>query len=126
MIFTPSEGRRSFFPALEEFWEEVRNKTGLSLQRAKTEAFAWPGVELPGLPEGLSRAGETINQTFEDGFILYGIPIGTDIYVKHALDKKVDEIQLEACRAVDVRLRRDSAYGRCFAHPCWLSSSTGL
>ena len=90
------------FPALEEFWEEVRTKTGLSLQRAKTEAFAWPGVELPGMPEGLSRAGETINQTFEDGFILYGVPIGTDIYVKHALDKKVDEIQQEACRAVDV------------------------
>ena len=54
------------------------------------------------MPEGLSRAGETINQTFEDGFILYGVPIGTDIYVKHALDKKVDEIQQEACRAVDV------------------------
>ena len=90
------------FAALEEFWEEVRAKTGLSLQRAKTEVFAWPGTELPDLPDGLNRAGKVINGVFEDGFLLYGVPIGTDTYVKNALDKKIDEVQEEADRVAEV------------------------
>ena len=41
------------FPALEEFWALVEANTGLTMQRSKTEVFAWPGTELPSLPEGL-------------------------------------------------------------------------
>ena len=90
------------FPALEEFWRLVEANTGLTLQRTKTEVFAWPGTELPGMPAGLSRGGEMVNGVFEDGFILYGVPIGTDIFVKNALERRVDEILEDANRASEV------------------------
>ena len=38
------------FPALKEFWALVEANTCLTMQRSKTEVFAWPGTELPGLP----------------------------------------------------------------------------
>ena len=87
------------FPALEQFWAAVEAKTGLTLQRTKTEVFAWPGTELPGMPAGLKRGGEVVNGVFEDGFIMYGVPIGTDTFVKNCLERRVDEILEDANRA---------------------------
>ena len=36
---------------------------------------------------------------FEDGFIMYGVPIGTDTFVKNCLERRVDEILEDANRA---------------------------
>ena len=35
----------------------------------------------------------------KDDFILYGVPMGTDAYVKHTLNKKVDKIREGASKA---------------------------
>ena len=87
------------FPALEVFWAQVYADCGLTVQRSKTEVFAWPGTVIHNLPEGLTRSGVEVDGHHEDGFILYGVPLGTDTYVKHQLDKKVNEILEGATKA---------------------------
>ena len=40
-----------------------------------------------------------VNGVFEDGFIMYGVTIGTDTFVKKCLERRVDEILEDANRA---------------------------
>ena len=47
-------------------------------------------------------AGATVNGVFERGFLCYGVPIGTDAYVKHVLYQKAKEITDGAERASEV------------------------
>ena len=47
-------------------------------------------------------AGALVDGVFERGFLCYGVPIGTDIYVKHTLLQKAKEIVSGAERAVEV------------------------
>ena len=82
------------FAALEKFSESVQQSTGLVLQRTKTEVFSMD-TNLP-IPEGLVRAGALVDAKLEPGMICYGVPIGTDVYVKHMLAKKVKELEDEA------------------------------
>ena len=53
----------------------------------KDEVFTWEG-ELPaGTPDGLTLAGEQVNGNFEHGFLMYGVPIGSDAYFTDQLMK---------------------------------------
>ena len=53
----------------------------------KDEVLTWEG-ELPaGTPDGLSLAGEQVNGNFEHGFLMYGVPIGSDAYFTDQLMK---------------------------------------
>ena len=64
----------------------------LVLQRTKTEVFNQSNdAEEP--RNGLAAAGEMINNSWEPGMLCYGVPVGTDMYVKHMLDLKVDELE---------------------------------
>ena len=43
-----------------------------------------------------------MNDVFERGFLCYGVPIGSDTYVKHILHQKAEEIAAGAERASEV------------------------
>ena len=45
-------------------------------------------------------AGELVNGVFERGFECYGIPIGSDNFVKHKLQVKADDILKDARQTV--------------------------
>ena len=83
------------FAALDRFTKEVEEHCGLVLQRSKTEVFTWLG-ELPACtPPDLVRAGTLVGGKWEAGMICYGVPVGTDSYVCHMLDSKVNELTEE-------------------------------
>ena len=81
------------YPALETFTERVKSECGLVLQRAKTEVYCRDEKDLQ---PGLKRAGEMIEGVWQSGMICYGVPIGSDQYVRHLLDIKVNELEGQA------------------------------
>ena len=80
------------FPALERFERAIKEECGLTLQRQKTEVFAW-GELPPDTPPELKRAGMTVDGVFEPGFDCYGIPLGTNAFVRHTLQQKAAEVK---------------------------------
>ena len=68
------------FPAVEAFGREVRERCLLYWERTKTEVFNWEGDLPDGTPAGLTLAGQEVDGVFEHGFIMYGVPIGSDAY----------------------------------------------
>lgn len=82
------------FEVLEKFISDMSTKCGLTLQRSKTEVYS-PNF-VPEIPSEFNHAGLMINEVWNAGMICYGIPIGSDSYVKHMLSKKVDEISNQA------------------------------
>ena len=92
--------------ALARLETRLREDCGLVLQRDKTEIFAWG--ELPAnTPPELKRAGAMVDGRFEPGFICYGIPLGSDSYVRHALWTKAAEVERDINKVVEV-LAEDS------------------
>ena len=92
------------FPALDRFARQVREKCLLYLQVSKTEVFTW-NDDLPAeTPHGMKRAGvqEEVGGEWLNGFVCYGIPVGTTEYVKHMLGDKVAELQGEVNRVKEV------------------------
>ena len=75
------------FKAVEEFGREVRERCLLHWERTKTEVFTWEGGLPVGTPHGLTLAGEQVDGTFEPGFLMYGVPVGSDAYCKDQLMK---------------------------------------
>ena len=73
------------FPAVEEFGREVRERCLLHWERTKTEVFNWEGDLPVGTPAGLTLAGEDVDGVFEHGFIMYGVPVGSDAYCRYQL-----------------------------------------
>ena len=73
------------FPAVEAFGREVRERCLLYWERTKTEVFNWEGDLPDGTPAGLTLAGQEVDGVFEHGFIMYGVPIGSDAYCRHQL-----------------------------------------
>ena len=49
----------------------------------------------PNFPQqkGLAKAGLVIDGNFEPGMLCYGVPVGTDTYVRHMLQEKVNEVE---------------------------------
>ena len=89
---------------LEEFSGNVFDKCGLTLQRTKSEFYsARQEVDIP--PDFIKAGCTDSGGQFQPGFICYGVPIGTDTYVKEMLGKKINEIEGEA----DKIFKTDSA-----------------
>ena len=83
------------FQALEEFSNNVRQRCSLHLQESKTEVFAWG--ELPAVtPPTMKRAGIQEGSSFHPGFLCYGIPVGSNTYVRAVLEEKAKEISTTA------------------------------
>ena len=83
------------FPAMEDFIREVEEEVGLVCQRAKSKVFSWEGI-LPGAPEGFTLAGIKEGEVFLPAMLVYGVPVGVDLYVTKMLDTKVGEIEENA------------------------------
>ena len=90
------------FPALEKFQRDIKELCSLELEVAKSECFAWSGQLPAEAPEEIKIAGAEVNGTWEVGWVVYGCPMGSDAYVAHMMDKKVDEIARGATRAKEV------------------------
>jgi hypothetical protein len=90
------------FPAVERFERSLLEQCGLRLQRAKTEVFTWDGVLPRDTPAGMVIAGREVEGQFMPGFLCYGVQVGSNEYVRHVLEEKVEQI---AVHAVKVRGR---------------------
>ena len=74
----------------------------MELDMRKCEVLAWSG-ELPSDADpDMARAGMLVDSVWEPGFLVYGMPVGTDIYVEKMLEKKVDEIEKTARMVCEV------------------------
>ena len=81
------------FPAIAYFAQQVRNKHLLHLQVQKTEIFSWTGIKPPEAPPDMKIAGVEVDNVFEPGMLVYGIPVGSECYVRHMLGKVVEDIR---------------------------------
>lgn len=90
------------FPALDKFRADIKEHCGLELEVAKSECFTWAGHLPAGAPPDLKLAGAQVEGRWETGWVVYGCPVGTDTYVEHMLDKKVEEVARGASRAKEV------------------------
>ena len=70
----------------------MQEKCLLVWEKTKTEVFTWDGVLPEATTPGLRRAGTEVNGQFEPGFVCYGVPVGTEMYVHHMLNLKVEEV----------------------------------
>ena len=78
------------------------NQCNLRLNLSKCELFSWSG-ELPAnTPPGMTLAGVEVDGKWENGCLVYGVPVGTDAYVAAMLDSKVEEIARKATRTCEV------------------------
>ena len=87
------------FPALAKFKNDIKEQCSLELEVAKSECFSWMQAEAP---DEIKLAGAEVNGRWEVGWVVYGCLMGTDAYVAHMLDKKVEEISQGATRAKEV------------------------
>ena len=73
------------FPALARFSSAIREHCGLELEMSKCEVLCWSG-ELPReAGQNMARAERELNGIWEPGFLVYGVPVGTDKYVEAML-----------------------------------------
>ena len=66
------------------------------LEQSKCEVFTWSGCLPVGTPRGMTRAGARVDGRWEVGLLVYGVPVGSDVYVAHMLDQKVQELASKA------------------------------
>ena len=62
----------------------------------------WSGDLPREATEGITKAGAEIEERWEPGFLVYGVPVGCDNYVTHMMNLKVEDIASSAARACDV------------------------
>ena len=87
------------FPAIEKFRVDIKQHCSLELEVAKSECFTWTGRLPAGAPPDIKLAGMEVEGRWEPGWLVYGCPIETDVYV---VDKKVEEVAMGATRAREV------------------------
>ena len=80
------------FPALQIFSRQIEEKCLLRFQLTKTEVFSWEVALPPEVPHGMRRAGTMVEGQWEPGYLCYGIAVGSDLYVQHQLQEKVEEV----------------------------------
>ena len=90
------------FKAVEEFGREVRERCILHWERTKTEVFTWEGGLPVGTPHGLTLAGDQVDGTFEHGFLMYGVRMGSDAYCKDQLMKIAQGIVSDGQKAAEL------------------------
>ena len=95
------------FAAVDTFASSLHARCNLTLQPAKTEVFTSTGLLPANTPAGFKRAGVELDGFFHPGFMCYGIPIGSNEFVRHMLMEKVREISKSADMACQV-LHNDS------------------
>ena len=95
----PSE---TLFPALEKFARNVERQCLLVWEKTKTEVFTWNGLLPDNCTRGLTRAGVVLDNSFEPGFLCYGVPVGTDKYVEYMLSEEMLEIAKSAQKSMEV------------------------
>ena len=74
----------------------------LHWEKTKSEVFTWGGVLPPDTPEGLKLAAEEINGNIEPGFLIYGAPVGSDLYCAHQLQLIAEKIVQDAQQTVEL------------------------
>ena len=99
----------TLFPALLRFARKVEEKCNIQLNLRKCEVFTWSGQLPAGTPHGMTLAGVEVEGVWEDGCLVYGVPVGKDRYVAALLDKKVDDIARKAVRTCQVLEGEDQA-----------------
>ena len=78
------------FPALEKFRTDIKVHCSLELEISKSECISW-SEQLPvGAPPDIKLAGAVVEGKWETEWLVYGCPVGTDAYVAHMLDVKVE------------------------------------
>ena len=89
-------------PAVVKFSEAIWERCHLQLQWSKSSIFSWDGVLPPGAPAGVEVAGKMVEGTFEVGFDCYGVPMGTDEYIKSELFVYAEEVVKDAIKTREV------------------------
>ena len=89
-------------PALQKFSFDIMEHCTLELEVSKSECFTWSSQLPEGAPPGLKQAGRVVEGRWEPGWLVYGVPCGSDQYVAAMLDIKVDEVARGAARACEV------------------------
>ena len=80
------------FPAIDRFSEQTLQICGLELQRSKCMVLS--NGDLPAdTPNDMTRAGDLIDGNFEPGMDVYGIPVGSETWVKNWLNNKVLDLK---------------------------------
>ena len=85
-------------PAVVKFSEAIWERCHLQLQWSKSSIFSWDGILPPGAPAGVEVAGKMVEGTFEVGFDCYGVPMGTDEYIKSELYVYAEDIVRDAIK----------------------------
>ena len=90
------------FPALEKFRTDIKEHCSPELDISKSECFSWAGERPAGALQDIKLAGAMVDGRWETGWLVYGCPVGTDAYVGHMLDIKVEEVARGAVRSREV------------------------
>ena len=90
------------FPAIAQFAQKVKEKHLLHLQVQKTEVFSWSGTLPPEAPPDMKIAGVLVDDIFSPGMVVYGIPVGSDPYVRFMLGKVVEDVASQVERVQEV------------------------
>ena len=81
-------------PKVLEMAAKLKDGAGLELELSKTLVLTLDGVEHPAAAAvGLPQAGKEVGGVFESGFVCHGVPVGSDAFVRAALQEKVDELK---------------------------------
>ena len=90
-------------PAVERFAAESHERCGLTLQWSKSKVYCRQG-DLPeaAVALGLSLAGEQVGGQLLRGLMVFGVPVGTDEYIRHKLEEVADTIISDAKKTKEV------------------------
>jgi hypothetical protein len=127
------------FPALERFRLQILEHCNLQLEQSKCEVFTWSGRLPREAPRNMSRAGAGVGGRWESGLLVYGVPVGTDSYVSHMLDIKVNELASKAgklCKVLEgesqslwsclrLSLQQQFDYWITLVHPSQVAGAAG-
>ena len=100
------------FPAISRFAQLIRERHLLHLQVQKTQVFSWSGVLPPEAPPSMKIAGVMIEGDFCPGMLVYGIPVGSNLYVRHMLDEVVEDVKSEVDKVREVLAGESQACGQ--------------
>ena len=89
-------------PAVVKFAHSILERCNLQLQWSKSSIFTWSG-ELPSnAPAGVQIASKIVNGCSEVGFDCYGIPIGSDNFIKSEVKSVAEKIVQNAQKTSDL------------------------
>ena len=90
------------FPAVAAFAAAVEARCGLLLVTSKSEVYCRESVLPRNALPGFTLAGTEVGEQWENGFICYGVLVGSDTFVKAKMMEKVEEVASKIQRARQV------------------------